>query len=86
MNQIHIAFIVLFVQLVTLYRNEVSLSNSDIVPALLSSFIGYFLFDLWNADYFKDESLLISNLIYFPLKNGAACLIGWVAALWVTEA
>ena len=57
MNQIHIAFIALFVQLVILYRNEVSISHPDIVPALLSSFIGYFLFVICGMLIIsKDES------------------------------
>ena len=89
MNQIHIAFIALFVQLVILYRNEVSLSHPDIVPALLSSFIGYFLFVICGMLIIsKDESPsnFESDLLLRGSKMVAACLIGWVAALWVTEA
>ena len=89
MNQIHIALIALFVQLVILYRNEVSLSHPDIVPALLSSFIGYFLFVTCGMLIIsKDESSsnFESDLLFRGSKMVAACLIGWVAALWVTEA
>ena len=89
MNQIQVALFALLVQCVILFRNEVELSNPDIIPALLSAFIGYFLFVkcgmliLVNQDSEStDESILINRASMMI----TSCLVGWVAALWVTEA
>ena len=89
MNKIHIAFIALAVQLIILNRNGLSLSNPDIIPALLSAFIGYFLFVYCGMLLFtKDDNNTNSESKLFSgaSKMIAASLVGWVAALWVTEA
>ena len=88
-NQIKFAFIAVFVEAIILYRNEVSLTNPDIIPALLSAFIGYFIFVHCGMLLFsKDDGIDTdeSRLIAKGSSLVAASLIGWIAALWVTEA
>ncbi len=89
MNQIKITIIAISVELIVIYRNGISLSNPDIIPALLSAFIGCFIFVYLGMMLFtkttgedNEESRVISNGSLMVL----ACLVGWIAALWVTEA
>ena len=89
MNLIQIPIIALLVQLVVLSRNGISIIEPDIIPALLFSFVAYFLFVIGGILYFtkqdgkeNDESMIISK----GTSMVAACLIGWLAALLVTEA
>jgi hypothetical protein len=89
MNMIQIPIIALLVQLVVLYRNGISIMEPDIIPALLFSFVAYFFFVIGGILYFtkqdgkeNEESIVISK----GTSMIAACLIGWLAALLVTEA
>ena len=88
MNTIQIPVIALLVQLIILTRNGISLTNPDIIPALLFSFFMYFFFVIGGILYFtkqdgieNEESRIISR----GTSMVAACLIGWLAALWITE-
>ena len=88
-GQIKFALFALIVEAIILYRNEVSLTNPDIIPALLSAFIGYFIFVYCGMLLFsKDDGIDTdeSRLIAKGSSLVAACLIGWISALWVTEA
>lgn len=89
MDQIKISIIAILVELIIINRNGISLSNPDIIPALLSAFIGCFIFVYGGMLLFSkstgesnDESRIIENGSLMVL----ACLVGWIAALWVTEA
>lgn len=89
MNQIQMALLAILVEIFILMRNGVSLTTPDIIPALLSSFIAYFLFvscGMLLLD--KVTGMQNETSIKFDKASRmiAACLIGWVSALWVTEA
>jgi hypothetical protein len=89
MNQIHIAIIAIFVEVIILYRNGIPLANFDIIPALLSAFIGYFIFVYCGMLLFtKQDGIETNESISISRGSSmiAACLVGWIAALWVTEA
>ena len=89
MNMILISIIAFMVELVVVFRNSISLMNPDIIPALLASFIAAYLFVYCAMllgkrlpEPYKYETKILYNSTLFVL----ACLIGWVAGLWVTEA
>jgi hypothetical protein len=89
MNQVQVAIIALFVQLTILYRNGVSLSNPDIIPSLLTAFIAYFFFVIGGVLFFTKQDGLENEESKIVSRGSlmiSACLIGWIAALWVTEA
>ena len=88
MNMIQIPIIALLVQFVILHRNDISISNSDVIPALLFSFIAYFFFVIGGILYFTKEDGVEneeSKIILQGCSMVSACLIGWLAALLVTE-
>ena len=88
MNLIQIPVIALTVQLLIIYRNGISLSNADIVPALMFSFVMYILFVVGGILYFTKQDGLEneeSKIISQGTSMIAACLIGWLAGLWITE-
>jgi len=89
MNLIEIAVISLIIQLVIMYKNGVSTSHPDIIPALLSGYVAYFLFVIGGIYYFtkqdgdeNDESKIIHRASLMI----SAWLIGWISALWIIEA
>ena len=89
MGQIQIVFFALLVQLFVLNRNGVPLSNPDIIPALLSAFVGCFIFVYIGMLMFgnkQGEANEISTIFQRGSLMVMACLTGWIAALWVTEA
>jgi hypothetical protein len=89
MGQIHIVIFAVLVELIVLYRNGISLTNPDIIPALLSAFIGCFIFIYCGMLMFANkegESNEISTIVQRGSLMAMACLTGWIAALWVTEA
>jgi hypothetical protein len=89
MGQIQIVIFAVLVELIVLYRNGISLTNPDIIPALLSAFIGCFIFIYCGMLMFANKEGE-PNEISTKLQRGSlmamACLTGWIAALWVTEA
>ena len=89
MGQIQIVIFAVLVELIVLHRNGISLTNPDIIPALLSAFIGCFIFIYCGMLMFANkegESNEISTIVQRGSLMVMACLIGWIAALWVTEA
>ena len=78
----------LIVQLAILYRNGISITHIDIIPALLSGYVAYFLFVIGEIYYFTqqdgDENEE-SRIIHRGSLMIAGCLVGWIAALWMTE-
>lgn len=89
MNQIHIAIIAVVVQLFIINRNGIELTNSDIVPALLTAFIAYFFYvkcGLLLICSNKGKQTTESEYISKGSRMIGASLVGWIAALWVTEA
>ncbi len=89
MGQIQIVLFALLVELVVLHRNGISLNNPDIIPALLSAFIGCFIFVYIGMLMFgnkQGEANAISTIFQRGSLMVMACLTGWIAALWVTEA
>lgn len=89
MNKIQITIIAIFVEVIILYRNGISLANIDIIPALLSAFIGYFIFVYCGMLLFTKQDGNETNESKSISRGSsmiAACLVGWIAALWVTEA
>jgi len=78
----------LAVELFVVYRNGISIINSNIIPALIFSYIaaGIFLYCavlLGRAPpkMRNSNSLMIQNGTYLVMAG----LIGWVAGLWVSE-
>jgi len=89
MNQIQIVFTAILVEVIILYRNGISLSTFDTIIALLSAFIGYFIFVYCGMLLFTKQDgteTKESKTISKGSSMIAACLVGWIAALWVTEA
>ena len=88
MNVIQVAAVSLIVQLAVLYRNGISITHIDIIPALLSGYVAYFLFVIGGIYYFTqqdgDENEE-SRIIHRGSLMIAGCLVGWIAALWMTE-
>lgn len=77
------------VELVIVWRNGISLTEPDLVPALLSSFIGAFIFVYCAMLVFEridGEETELSRMLENGTRLVSAGLIGWIAALWVTEA
>ena len=89
MNLLEIAVISLLVQLAILYRNGIPTSHPDLIPALFSGYVAYFFFVIGGIYYFTkqdgDENEE-SRIIYRASLMISAWLIGWIAALWITEA
>ncbi|MAH91403.1 MAG: hypothetical protein CMA11_06505 [Euryarchaeota archaeon] len=89
MNLLIFVVVSIVVELFVVYRNNISLMDSNIIPALLSSFIAAVIF-LYLAALLgrntpkleSSDSMMIQNGVYLIMAG----LIGWIAGLWVTEA
>lgn len=89
MNMMLISIIAFFVELVVVFRNSISLMNPDIIPALLASFIAAYLFvycAMLLGKNLPQPNKYETKILYNSTLFVMACLIGWVAGLWVTEA
>ena len=89
MNQIQIALVAIIVQLLVITRNEISISNVDIIPALLTAFIAYFLYikcGMLLSCVSDSEDTVESEYLTKGSRMISASLVGWIAALWITEA
>tara|TARA_B100000459_G_scaffold146894_1_gene114324 strand:+ start:894 stop:2390 length:1497 start_codon:yes stop_codon:yes gene_type:complete len=89
MNQIQFTLVALIVQLFVITRNEISMTNVDIIPALLTAFIAYFLYVRCGMLLICDTGAATTTESEYLTKGSkmiSASLVGWIAALWVTEA
>ena len=89
MNPIQFLLIAILGQFLVMNRNGISYGNENVLPALITACIAYFLYVKCGMLLFRqpdgDENKHSESLSKGSTMIGAL-LVGWIAALWVTEA
>ena len=89
MNHVQFMLIAVLAQFLVMNRNGLQYENSDVILTLLTACLAYFLYVKCGMLLHSNpsgEATLQSEYLSKASSMAGALLVGWIAALWLTEA